>query len=65
MSTANKRSVTVQTLLKQGFRIQFSNTDMTVLVKPASASTMHIAQVDPEGQVNKSTLPDFLETILT
>ncbi len=58
-----KRSKTVQTLMSKGFRLQYSNSLMTVLCRPTS-STMLIAQVDNEGNVNTGTLSDFLETIL-
>ena len=59
-----ERNKSVQTLIKQGFRLSFSNDDVTVLSKPASHSTMHIAQVTSDGHVNTVPLSEFIENIL-
>jgi len=60
----SERNKSVQALLKQGFRLTFSNNLMTVLSKPASHSTMHIAQVTDDGHVNTVPLSEFIENIL-
>jgi len=54
----------VQVLLRQGFHLTFSNDLMTVLSKPASHSTMYIAQVTDDGHVNTVPLSEFIEEIL-
>ncbi len=63
-STPEARNTSVQRLLKEGFRVQFSNVDMTVLSKPTSHSTMLVAQVTVDGHVNTEPLDEFLCKIL-
>ena len=59
-----ERNKSVQVLLRQGFHLAFSNDLMTVLSKPASHSTMYIAQVTDDGHVNTVPLSEFIKEIL-
>ncbi len=59
-----ERNKSVQALLRQGFHLTFSNDVMTVLSKPASHSTMYIAQVTDDGHVNTLPLSEFITSIL-
>jgi hypothetical protein len=59
-----ERDKSVQVLLGHGFRITFSNENMTCLYKGASDSTLHIAQVRDDGSVNTEPLSEFLERVL-
>lgn len=62
-STESERNKSVQALLRQGFRLTFSNDVMTVLSKPAQ-STMHIAQVTDDGHVNTVPLSEFIQSFI-
>lgn len=64
MTTNPTREESVQRLIKEGFRVGFSNENLTVLSKKTGHSLLIMAQVDSEGLVNTETLEDFLCKLL-
>lgn len=60
-----EKQKTINTLLERGFRVVHSGADMVVLTLPKHASTVHIAQVTNDGQVNTMPLGTFLDEVLS
>jgi hypothetical protein len=56
---------TVNKLLARGFRVAYSGHDIIILTLPKHASTVHIAQVTEDGNVNTVPLGTFLDEVLS
>jgi hypothetical protein len=56
---------TVNKLLARGFRVAHSGHDIIILTLPKHASTVHIAQVTEDGNVNTVPLGTFLDEVLS